>query len=110
MKQSVTLGMFRDSFTQMGRADNFSYEALELIFDYYEDYEGDGGEEFELDVIAICCDLAESTMPEAIDYYNIDVADTDSDEEKAELVADYFSDNSTLIGVTSDNAFVYVQF
>jgi predicted ArsR family transcriptional regulator len=110
MKQSLSLNMFRDAFTQCNRENQFSYEALELIFDYYEDYERDTGEELELDVIAICCSFAESTTQEAIDSYNIDVAGVDSDEEKAELVADYFSNNTALIGVTSDNTFVYVQF
>jgi NAD(P)-dependent dehydrogenase (short-subunit alcohol dehydrogenase family) len=49
----------------MDRKDQFSYEGLELIFDYIEEYEQETGEQIELDVIALCCEWSEDT-PEDI--------------------------------------------
>jgi hypothetical protein len=51
--------MFIDSFHKMGRADQFSYQGLCALFDYYKQYEEDIGYEIELDVIALCCEFAE---------------------------------------------------
>lgn len=50
-----TVGQFVDAFYRAGRRDQFSYEAKQLLFDYYSEL----GEDVELDVIAICCDWAE---------------------------------------------------
>ena len=64
MKETVTLSTFRDAFRAI-RPNNFSYEGLEILFDYLEQYEEDCGEELELDVIAFCCDFSECTLEEA---------------------------------------------
>ena len=45
---------FMDEFHRMGRGDQFSYEALEALFDFYDELE-----DFELDAIAICCEWTE---------------------------------------------------
>ena len=45
---------FMDEFHRMGRGDQFSYEALESLFYFYDELE-----DFELDVIAICCEWTE---------------------------------------------------
>ena len=45
---------FMDEFSRMGRGDQFSYEALESLFDFYDEIE-----DFELDVIAVCCEWTE---------------------------------------------------
>jgi|TARA_R110000787_G_scaffold285592_1_gene401749 hypothetical protein len=39
----------------MGRGEQFSYEALEVLFDYYEM----GCDDYNLDVIEICCEWSE---------------------------------------------------
>ena len=57
MKSTVGLSDFRDAFQI--RKENFTYEGLEALFDYLEQYEEDTGEEIELDVIALCCDYTE---------------------------------------------------
>jgi hypothetical protein len=59
MKQTVNSSDFHDAFERMGRGDQFSYEALDALFDYLEQYEEETGEEMELDVIALCCDFTE---------------------------------------------------
>jgi hypothetical protein len=39
--------------------ENFTREALVALFEYLEDYSRDTGEDFELDVIGLCCDFTE---------------------------------------------------
>ena len=58
MKQQVTFSMFVDAFRSI-RPDNFSYEALRVMFDYFEQLEEDTGEQIDLDVIDICCNFSE---------------------------------------------------
>ena len=36
MKQTVNNSAFHDAFVNYGRTDNFSYDALDLLFDYFE--------------------------------------------------------------------------
>jgi len=69
MKQTITLSMFRDGFKC--RPDNFSYEGLETLFNYYEELEQDMREELEFDPIAICCEFTESTIYEALEAYSL---------------------------------------
>ena len=59
MKQTISIYDFRRAFERMDRKDQFSYEGLEALFNWYEEYEEDTGEEVELDVIALCCDFTE---------------------------------------------------
>jgi len=68
MKQSINSYDFHRAFEQL-RPDNFSYDGLNVLFDYLEQYEEDTGEEIELDVIAICCDYAEMTFEEVYNDY-----------------------------------------
>ena len=58
MKQTVTERTFKDAFKAI-RPNNFSWAGLGAMWNYFEQYEADCGEEKELDVIAICCDWAE---------------------------------------------------
>lgn len=106
MKTTINESEFRQAFSNYNRADNFSYEALGLIFDYLEQLEEDTGEEIELDVIAICCEYAEADAQTIADYYNIDLED---DEEIEEAVMDYLNDNTQVIGQTP-TGIVYAQF
>ena len=68
MKTSVNLYDFRNAFQRV-RPENFSYAGLEALYEYLIDIEDGTGEEFELDVIALCCDYSEMTIREAMDYY-----------------------------------------
>jgi hypothetical protein len=58
MKQTVYLEDFRRAF-QSTRPNNFSYEGLIALYDYFQNLEDDIGEELDLDVIAVCCDYSE---------------------------------------------------
>lgn len=39
MKQTISVGNFRDAFRTMDRGNNFSYEGMGALFNYIEDYE-----------------------------------------------------------------------
>ncbi len=110
MKTTISVYDFRDAFHKAGRGNQFSYEALGLIFEYMEDYEQDSGEEMELDVIGICCDLAEASPEDIARDYSIDVSEATDEEEIAEIVRDYLDDHSRVIGTTKAGDIVYVQF
>lgn len=49
-----TTSQFAEAFVGMGRGDQFSYEALEALFEHYNELS-----DYELDVIEICCDWTE---------------------------------------------------
>lgn len=108
MKTTVSNHDFIEAFRAYDRMDNFSFEALDLLFSYFEEYEESTGQEIELDIIAICCDYNESDVDDIIANYSIDVEDLD-DDEKIDAVRDYLNDNTTLVGETA-TGFVYQSF
>ena len=104
MKQTINLSQFRDEFNSI-RPNNFSYEGLEILFDYLEEMDPD----LELDVIALCCDYSESTIDNLIQDYDIDFDGVDPDEVD-ETVLDYINDRSIVLGVCFDGSIVYLNF
>jgi hypothetical protein len=97
MKTTVTLSNFRDAFRQCDRQDQFSYEALKLLFDYFEELEDSMGQEIELDPIAICCDYSEDSPASIALIY--DGAPDD--------VADWLADRTSVVGTTKAGDIVY---
>lgn len=72
MKISInTASAFRDQFHRMGRGEQFSYKGLQVLFEYLEDV----NPEYELDVVALCCDFTESSIDDALKYYSLDSLD-----------------------------------
>ena len=104
MKTTVNKSSFIDAFTHSGRANQFSRQALELIFEYIEQLEQDTEEETELDVIGICCDYAESSASQLVHDYSIDFEGDESD-----AVREYLHNYTILVGETP-TGFVYIQF
>ncbi len=109
MKQTIGLSQFRDAFRACDRQDQFSYEALGLLFEYFEEYEAETGEEIKLDVIGICCEYVEMSCEDVADNYRIDLSDCEDDEEREEEVRSYLIKNTSLVGDTSEG-FVFAQF
>ena len=110
MKQTVDFQTFRDTFRAYDRADQFSREGLELLFDHLEEMERDNGVETELDVVALCCDYTEDTPENIAQDYRIDLDGVDDDDDTAQAVMDYLCDNTTVVGQTSSGSIVYVNF
>ena len=101
---------FREAFRLAGRMDQFSYEGLEVLFDYLEELSESTGEPVELDVIALCCEYYEGSTEEIIANYNIDVSDADGDEDEIKtIVEEYLQDNTSVCGQVSDG-FIYAAF
>lgn len=99
MKQTLNFTTFANTFQNSSRADQFSYEALELIFDYIEECDSD----YEFDMIAICCEWAEEDAATLAQYYNFDSAELDD-------VVKAMQDATQVAGTTAAGAIVYVQF
>lgn len=114
MKTTVNRYDFERAFVQADRKENFSYEALGLLYKYFEQYEEDTGEEIELDVIAICCEYSEDSVAEIARNYSIDLNDVDPEADDYEdqcrqIVFDYLSDHTSVVGDTA-TGFVYAAF
>ena len=109
--QSInSVHQFREAFRLAGRSDQFSYEGLEVLFDYLDELSKDIGEPVELDVVALCCEYDEDSIEGIIDNYNIDVSDADGDEDEIKtIVEEYLQDNTSVCGQVSDG-FIYAAF
>tara|TARA_R100001594_G_scaffold97565_2_gene131876 strand:+ start:626 stop:973 length:348 start_codon:yes stop_codon:yes gene_type:complete len=114
MKQTINEHQFINAFD---KDENFSYEALELLFKYFEQYEEDTGEEIELDPIAIRCEYVEMSKEELLDQYPIEtrfpslkdyINEQNSEEEKEDIVQRYLENSGLLIGKTA-SGFVFLQ-
>lgn len=106
MIQTLSVNDFRDAWANSSRKDSFSYEGLEIIYDYLEEISPD----YELDIIGLDCELAEDSPESIREQYDIDGAEDLEDEELADLVREFLNDETTVLGETRDGAFVYVQF
>lgn len=110
MYQTVnTASNFRDEFRACGRADQFSYEALGILFDYLEAWEMDTGEEIELDVVSICCDYTEGAPEHIARDYNMDIEGMDEDEIIAEVIAT-LEENAAYVGQTKTGTLIYRNY
>ncbi len=93
----------------MDRKENFSYEALNLLYDWFEEYEESCDTEVELDVIAICCEYTEDDWESIADNYSIDLTDCEDDDEREQAVEDHLQYNTLLVGKTS-GTMVYAAY
>jgi hypothetical protein len=66
---------FIRAFEDYGRSNQFTEEALEILFEYYEEID----EDTELDVIAICCEWSEYESIEEL-HKNYGVKDESPEE------------------------------
>ena len=101
---------FREAFRLAGRSEQFSYEGLEVLFDYLDNLSEDIGEPIELDPVALCCEYYESSINEIIDRYNIDTSYVEGDEDEIkEMVREYLEHRTSVCGEVCDG-FVYAAF
>ena len=80
MKQSVTRFDFVDWFRGSDTyKNNFSYDGLNSLFDYFEELEEDMGKEIDFDPIAICCEYSEYENLNEIkeNYSSVEINDID---------------------------------
>ncbi len=108
MKTTVYFSEFCDYFHKI-RPDNFSYQGLRVLFDYFEEIDDSCGIESELDVIGICCEFSEATWEVIASDYSIEIDQTENDDEQKAQVLDFLADQGALVGET-DHSIVYRQF
>lgn len=107
----VNLHDFREAFRTMDRTENFSYEGLEILFEYLEGYEEDAGAPIELDVVGLCCAYSEGHPHEIANEYLIDLGDYPEDDEAVkEAVLEYLNENTMVVGMTASGTIVYEIF
>ena len=80
MKNNITESKFVGAFAQHDRTEDFSPEALRVLYDFLIEREHGSGREQELDVIALCCEWTEYTCKEYLDDYGVDGDDLGVDE------------------------------
>jgi len=110
MKQSITFGHFVDEFHAHGRYDQFGYQALRLLFDYFEEYEESTGAEVELDVIAICCEYCVQDWQSVANDYTIDLSECGDDDEREAAVIEYLQENTQFVGQCVDGLVYCTSF
>jgi hypothetical protein len=91
------VSQFRNHFAAMGRAHQFSYEALNLLYEFLEE----NIEGYELDVIALCCEYAEDTERGIAEAYGL--------HEDEDVIA-YLEQHTQVVGVTGSGTILYAQF
>ena len=101
MKQTISSHDFIDAFRQHDRMDNFSYEGLHALFNWFEEYEDCTGQEIELDVIALCCEFTEYTDLEEFHgvYDKSDFPDMDA-----------INDSTMVISIPDSDSFIIQDF
>tara|TARA_R110000823_G_scaffold201784_2_gene332679 strand:- start:7256 stop:7552 length:297 start_codon:yes stop_codon:yes gene_type:complete len=98
MKQSITQSDFIDAFHNCGRGEQFTYDGLKALYDFLEEMNEGSDFEYELDVIALCCEFTEYSDFEELqeNYSNI--------EDREEL------ENSTLVINVGVDSFIIQNF
>ena len=103
MKKEINSSAFIDEFHAYKRYDQFGYEALNALYDYFEEIDPD----MELDVIAICCEYSVDSWEDIASNYDIDVEGLD-ESEAIDAVRDYLERNTTIVAeLKSPGMFVY---
>jgi hypothetical protein len=111
MKKTINLCDFRQEFETI-RPNNFSYEGIEILYDFLiqdEDFEN----ELELDVIAFCCEYVEMSQDEIIKQYPQILEDIDEENPKIgtyELIWEYLHKNTIICGETRLGTIIFSQF
>jgi hypothetical protein len=96
---------FRDHFEVMGRKHQFSYEALNLLYEFLEE----NIEGYELDVVDLCCEYAQD-RPGNIAYDHGLDCQGEPDAAILDTVIEYLEQRTHVVGVTETGIIVYAQF
>lgn len=100
---------FQQAFKAADRAEQFSYKGLRELFDYLEEYSDSTGEDYNLDVIGLCCDYRECEsieefMQEYGEHSDIDIEEfsSASEDEQLEMIREYLEDNTSVVCCDDD--------
>jgi hypothetical protein len=109
--KTLTQSDFIDSFISL-RPDNFSYEGLDALYNYFMSIsEGMGDEDYKLDVIAVCCDFTEyESVQEASERLGVEEIASLPDESldllevqaiQNTMLLEYFQDRTQVIELSN---------
>ena len=102
---------FVDSFkNNEARKYQFSYDALLILYDYYEELSEE--EDISLDVVAICCEFTEyENIEQYLKDYNtdLDLEDYDTKEDYLEAVKKEIEDKTLLLDIDG-TSFLIAQY
>ena len=103
MKEYVNEHTFRDRFMRSDTyKNNFSYEGLHALFEYIEEVEDDIGEEFEFDMVGICCDYTE--------YDSLEDFNTDYSSDDKVYTLDDIREETVVIEIPDTERFITGEF
>jgi len=101
MMYTVTEDNFRNTFLMSDYKNNFSYDGLTALYDYFSELEDELGEPIEFDLIAIACEYSELTIDELRDNYSID-KDID--------VIEYLQENTIVIEIENSDSVIIQDY
>jgi hypothetical protein len=104
MKTTVYFSDFCDYFNKI-RPENFSYRGLRVLFDYLEETDDD----FELDVIGLCCDFSESDYLTIAEQYDIELDHEMDEDYQKQQVIEHLEGEGAYVGDSIDGV-VYRNF
>jgi hypothetical protein len=109
MKETLTRYDFIDSM-QKYASGSFSYEGLEMLFDFLTEVENDSGIEIEFDPICFRSEFAESSVNDICSDYGIEIEEGLSESEIIDKVVKILGDKTYVIGLTSKGNVLYQIF
>ena len=87
-QSDISINDFQRAFIDVGRAYQFSNEGLDGLYEYLTEFENDIGEEYELDVIELCCAYSEYN---SVDEYYANYSHSDKEECEENIVSRLYS-------------------
>ena len=100
----------------MGRGEQFGYNGWNAIGEYLEELSDDTGEDYEVDIVGICCDysMAESVDEFFNEYGKYSSIDSDEweemdDKEKLEAIENYLQENTSVV-TCQENLIIWQAF
>ena len=97
----VTEYSFRNTFLTSDYKNNFSYDGLTALYDYFSELEDELNESIEFDLIAIAGEYSELTIDELRDNYSID-KDID--------VIEYLQENTIVIEIENSDRVIIQDY
>jgi hypothetical protein len=92
--KEIDIYQFCEEFATAGMLGRFSDAAMDIIFEYLEQQPDD----YELDVIGLCCDIREESIDAVADMLELDYCVGVS----VEQVSAELNKHTTVLGVTDD--------
>ena len=102
--ETMTETLFVSRFREI-KPDNFSFEALRTLFQYFDELSEETGENIEFDPIAICCDFSELDEKSAMGDYGYLFNENDIDEEDRDhrKLVELLQDETTVFKLENGN-------